>query len=314
MTFSNDINKELSQLKISNKIEALLELSSILKTNASISIRNAFININFSTESEYVVKRINNLIKYIYDYEANISIVKNDNIMKEGLYNLTIEDEDIANRIINDSGFDYFGNYQSSLSTLFSRIKSVHNGTSAFLRGAYLGSGTMVDPKKSYLLELVFTKKEDVDLLNMVLEEENILPLYKERKDKKIVYFKNSEYISDFLNTIKANKALLALENVKVEKDLRNNINRKMNFDMANLNKTIQTAMKQIQYIEILENEKALPEDLKELAYIRKDNPELSIKELGELMNPPLKKSSVAYKMNKLKNLAKKFDKWVLTC
>lgn len=310
MTFSNDINREVSKLKLSSKLETLLELSSILKTNASISIRNAFININFTTESEWVANRILKLLNYLYNYEAQLSVLENNNIMKNGLFNITIDNFEIVNRIMADSGFDILGNYNTDINILYNRIISIkEKGVSSYLRGIFLGSGSMVDPNKNYHIEFVLTHDEDVKLLNMVLDYVEIESLYKERKDKKIVYIKNSEMIANFLSIIKANVAMLELENVKVEKDLRNNINRRMNFDLANLNKTIETSLEQITDIEFLESRNLLPDNLVEIAQIRKENPELSLKEIGQMMKPKISKSSVAYKMKKIKELAKKFDK-----
>lgn len=312
MSFSNDINKELSKVKISSKLEALLELSSILKTNASISIRNAFIFINFFTESEHVANRISKLVNYLYEYDPQIKTVKNNNILKDGIYNLTIEDEKIVNNIISNSGVDYFGNYTTEINILFERILSIGpKGISAFLRGVFLGSGSMVDPNKNYHLEFVLSNNEDLELLMKVLDHANIDVLTNKRKNKNVIYIKNSEKIADFLNIINANNALLALENIKVEKDIRNNINRKMNFDMANLSKTIQSALEQIKYIELIENHNMMPEDLEEIAFLRKTFPEVSLKELGEMAENPISKSSVAYKLNKIKNIAKTLDKSV---
>ncbi|MGY3776469.1 DNA-binding protein WhiA [Helcococcus sueciensis] len=309
MSFSNNVKKELSELKLNSKIEALLELSSILKTNASISIRNAFINLNFFTESEYVAKRVYLLIDYLYDYESSISKVENNNIMKDGLFGIIVEDENIVNKIIADSGFDLYGNYNTELRTLYSRINSSKEGVSAYLRGVYLGSGSMVDPQKNYHLELIFSNIEDVDLLTVVLEKEEIEALYNKRKQKYIVYFKNSETISTFLYIIGAQNAMLELENIKVEKDIKNNINRRMNFESANENKRIQTAVEHIHYINILEEHNAVPENLKEIAELRKNNIDLSLKELGQLMKKPIGKSSVAYQLKKIKDLALEIKK-----
>lgn len=310
MSFSNKIKKELSIVKINSKLEALIELSSILKSNASISIRNAFININFSTESEYVVKRIYKLIDYIYDYESVISRFENNSIMKKGIYNISVEDENIVNKILSDSGFDFYGNYTTKIEVIFSRIKSLEEkGISSYLRGLFIGSGSMVDPNKNYHLEVIFTTKDDLDLACKVLEYAKIDVLKGERKEKYLIYIKNSEIISNFLNIIKANRALLELENIKIEKEIRNDINRRINFDMANINKTVNTAQKQLKYIEILEMKNKVPENLKELVKLRKKYPADSLKQLAEKFDPPISKSSVSYKMNMLKSLAEKEEK-----
>lgn len=305
MSFSNEVKYELSELKITNKLEALLELSSILKVNASISIRNAFININFTTESEYVVKRIYKLIDFLYGYECIISRVENNNIMKNGLFTLIVEDESVVNKIMDESGFDFYGNYVVSINKMFSRIiSSKDKGVSAYLRGIFLGAGSIVDPNKNYHLELILTSEEDVKLLEKVLEHSNIETLYNIRKDKNIIYIKNSEMISDFLNIIMATRALLELENIKIEKDLRNNINRRMNFDMANINKTVETSMKQINYIDTIEENMEMPIDLKETASLRKLFPEYSLQQLAKLHEPEISKSAVSYKMKKIEQLA----------
>ena len=309
MSFSNQIKKELSTVKINNKLEALIELSSILKSNASISIRNAFININFSTESEYVVKRIYKLIDYIYGYEAVISRFENNSIMKKGLFNISVENEEIVNKILSDAGFDFYGNYTTKIDIIFSRIKSLEEkGVSSYLRGLFIGSGSMVNPSKNYHLELILTTEDDVKLARKVLEHVNIHALYKERKEKYILYIKDSEMISNFLNIIKANKALLSLENIKVEKEIRNDINRRINFDMANINKTVNTAQQQLKYIEILETKNQIPENLKELVKLRKKYPAYSLKQLAEKFDPPISKSTVSYKMNSIKKLVNKIN------
>lgn len=309
MTFSNDVKKELSELKLNSKLEALLELSSILKTNASISIRNAFINLNFFTESEYVLKRVYSLIDYLYDYESSITRVENNNIMKDGLYGIIVEDENIINKIMSESGIDLYGNYTTDIKKIYSRINSSEKGVSAYLRGVYLGSGSMVDPNKNYHLEIIFSNITDVDLLTVVLENENIEALYNKRKEKYVVYFKNSETIIDFLFKIGAKNSMLALENIKVEKEIKNNINRRMNFESANENKRIQTVVEHIHYINILEENNQMPENLKEIAYLRKKYKDLSLQELGKMMKKPIGKSSVAYKLNKIKELAKNIKK-----
>lgn len=306
MSFSNEIKKELSKKKIGSKLEALLELSSILKVNASISIRNAFININFFTESEYVVKRIYKLIDYLYDYECTISRLENNNIMKDGLYSLSVEDEHIVEKMMAESGFDIFGGYKTSTNVVYLRAISLkERGASAFLRGIFMGAGTVVDPQKSYNLELILTNKEEDEITRNILNYLNIESLYKERKEKKIIYFKNSEAIGEFLHVIGATNSMLSLENIKVKKDISNNINRRLNFEMANISRTVKSSLEQIEAINILEKNNKLPKEYIELAKYRKEYPEYSLKQIGEKFSPPISKSNLAYKINKIKKLAK---------
>lgn len=304
MTFSNEVKYELSTQKIESKLLALLELSSILRVNASISIRNAFINIDFTSESEHVIKRIYSLIDYLYKYESTISKSENNSIQKEGVYHVSIEDEKISERLLSDSGIDIFGNNLQSENILYSRIMSNPKGSSAVLRGVFLGSGSIVDPNKNYHTELVFNNEYDAKVIEKILLENAIEYLVSNRKEKIIIYIKNSETIATLLNIMGAIKSFFKLEDIKVEKELRNNINRKMNFDMANLNKTIETSLSQIDAINKLEELGAIPQELKEIASLRKENPEASLKELVELSGKKISKTNLAYKLNKLKNLA----------
>ncbi|NLW52642.1 MAG: DNA-binding protein WhiA [Tissierellia bacterium] len=307
MSFSNDIKTEISKHKISSKIEGLIELSAILKTNASISIRNAFFNINFSTENQEVSKRIYKLINKVYDYEPVVSFMKNDNIQKDGIYAITIDDEKVVDALLSNTGIDFYGNYTINPDILFQRLADDKgNKYASYLKGAFLGAGSMVEPSKSYHLEMIFTKLEDYDFTKKILDTLGVKPLLNIRKDKFVLYYKDSEKISDFLNIIGATNSMLELENVKAMKDLRNQVNRQVNCDTANINKTLETANKQREQIEYIEKNiglSNLPEQLKELAYRRLENPELSLKDIGQLMDPPISKSGVSHRMNKIKDI-----------
>lgn len=311
MSFSNDVKKELTKMKIDSKMERILELSSILKTNASISIRNALINISFSTESEDVAKKIYKLINKLYEYEPTISMTYNNTIMKEGIYTITVENEEVAKRILHDSVLDMYGGYLENTEIVLSRIKSKEKYIKAYLRGAFLGGGSIVDPEKNYHLEIVLTGKEDAEIVFECLNQLNIEALKTERKSKYIVYIKNSDLIADFLAVIGAQNSMLELENIRIVKQMRNDINRLVNCDTANINKTIMTAMKQIRYINIIEESPncEMPENLMEIAKLRKEHPHESLKRIGELCDPPMSKSGVAHKLKKIKEIADKCKK-----
>lgn len=304
MTFSNEVRQEISKRKISSNIEALIELTAVLKTNASISIRNAFLNINFTTESQDVSKRIYKLIYKLYNYEATVSFIKNDNIQKEGVFTITIEDESVVNDLLSNTGIDIYGNYTINPMVLSQRLED-DKGTkkSAYLRGAFIGAGSIVDPNKSYHLELIFSKLEDYEFTRDILVSLGINPMLNIRKEKYVLYYKDSEKISDFLNIIGATNCMLELENVKIMKELRNNVNRQVNCDTANINKTLKTATKQIEYIKYIDETvglNQLNDQLKRLAEVRLENPELSLKAIGELMDPPLSKSGTNHRMKKI--------------
>lgn len=307
MTFSNKVRQEISKRKITSNIEALIELSAILKTNASISIRNAFLNINFTTENEQVSKRIYKLINKIYDYEATVSFTKNDNLQKDGIFTISIEDERVVDDLLSNSGIDIYGNYTIDQKILFQRLDDEKGlKKEAYLRGAFLGAGSIVDPMKSYHLEMLFTKLEDYEFTKDILMTMSLNPLLNIRKEKYVLYFKSSDKISDFLNVIGATNSMLELENVKAMKDLRNNVNRQVNCDTANINKTLKSSEKQIHqinYIDRLKGLNILNDQLKDLAQMRLKRPELSLKAIGELMDPPISKSGVSHRMKKIEDI-----------
>ena len=304
MSFSNDIKVELSRVKIYSNIEALIELSAILKTNASISIRNAIFNINFNTENLEVSKRIYKLINQIYNYEPVVSFTKNNNIQKDGVYTITIEKESVVEALLVNSGIDYYGNYTIDVEKLFQRLKDDKGYKfAAYLRGAFLGAGSMVDPDRSYHMEMIFTKIEDYKFTRKILTELEINPMLNIRKEKYVLYYKDSEKISDFLNLIGATNSMLKLENVKAMKDLRNQVNRQVNCDTANINKTLTSSnksVKEIKYIDEMMGIEKLPEQLYRMAKYRIKNPEMSLKQLGSLFDPPLSKSGVSHRMKKI--------------
>lgn len=307
MSFSNDIRTEISKRKIYSDIEALIELSAILKTNASISLRNAFFNINFTTENIDVSKRIYKLIEKIFSYEPTVSFLMNDNIQKEGIYTISIEDENIVNSLLTSAGIDYYGNYTTSFNVLHQRLEDEKNNKKkAYIRGAFLGSGSMVDPQKSYHLEMLFSKEEDYVFTKEILDSLNLTPLINERKEKYVLYYKDSEKISDFLNLIGATSSMLELENIKAMKDVRNNVNRQVNCDTANINKTLNASNNQIQQINYIIEKKGInffDQNLKSVVEARLNNPDLSLKDLGKKLDPQLSKSGVSHRLKKIEEI-----------
>lgn len=307
MSFSNEVKSEISRRKIYSELEALIELSSILKTNASISLRNAFFYINFTTENIEVSKRIYKLIDKIYDYEPSIEFVINDNIQKEGLYTIYIEDEKITQALLASSGIDLYGNYTVEADTLYQRLEGANERKKeAYLRGAFLGAGSIVDPDKGYHLEMIFSKEEDLSFTEKVLKSMQLTPLKSDRKGKFILYFKDSDKISDFLNIIGATNGMLKLENVKAMKDLRNTINRQVNCDTANINKMLKSSSRQVEKILYIKDRyglKILDRNLQRAAKLRIDHPDLSLRALAEASEDKISKSGLSHRLKKIEEI-----------
>ncbi len=173
----------------------------------------------------------------------------------------------------------------------------------SLVRGAFLSCGTVIDPKKNYNLELVIPTDTLCRELKELLNKEGFAFKTVMRKGKSILYLKNSEAISDFLMYMGAYQSQMELINIKIEKELRNDFNRAANSETANLEKTINAAVSQIQVIDTIQKTVGLdnlPKELKEIALLRLAHKDLSLSELGARMNPPLSKSGVNHRLKKL--------------
>lgn len=177
----------------------------------------------------------------------------------------------------------------------------------AQIREAFLQSGSINDPEKFYHLEIVFTSYEEAERIRSMMEYFDLDGKIVERKGHYVVYLKEGAQIADMLRVMEASLALMEFENVRILKEMRNSINRQVNCEAANLGKTISAAVKQVEDIRFIESSIGLdnlPESLAETAKKRLQYPEAALKELGELMDPPLGKSGVNHRLKKLGELA----------
>ena len=173
----------------------------------------------------------------------------------------------------------------------------------AALRGAFLAGGSITDPEKLYHLEIYCKKYELARYFSSLMADFGLNPKVMERTDYCVVYVKDSERIVDFLNMTGAYRALMALENTRIIKGMRNSVNRAVNCETANLEKTVNASITQLTNIMYLKETigfDALPENLREIAELREANREISLKELGQILNPPLGKSGVNHRLRKL--------------
>ena len=177
----------------------------------------------------------------------------------------------------------------------------------AFIRGAFLEAGSITDPNKSYHFEIVCTTMEQAELLqNTIREGFGLHAKIVERKEHFVVYIKDGEEIVEMLNILAPFVSFMNLENIRILKEMRNSINRKVNCETANLMKTVNSATRQIQDIEYIRDSigiDALPKNLQEVAWVRLENPNVTLKELGELMDPPVGKSGINHRLRKIERI-----------
>lgn len=182
---------------------------------------------------------------------------------------------------------------------------------SAFLRGVFMTCGSVSNPDKGYHLEFVVQhNKLSGDLLK-VLTNISLSAKYILRKYSHVIYLKGSENIEDLLTMMGAPNSSLYLMGIKVQKDVRNKINRRMNFESANMTRAIEAGLAQVKAIEIIEKKQgldSLSDELKELAVLRRENPDMSLKELGEALSVPISRSGVNHRLAKLVSIAEKYQ------
>jgi DNA-binding protein WhiA len=283
MSFSTEVKEELSKLSnLANKACVKAELFGYLNAN-NVSIKQN--EIKFSTESEYNINRFGKLL-------SNLNIVKYDiNIVGK---NFSIHIPKASMALLEEALKDY-------------KVPEVENEQKAFVRGIFLGGGTINNPKNKYHIEMIVKKeKTATDIVNILNKYDikfkilNKTNAKSKAAEKYLVYSKDGEEISKILAFIGASTAVLKFEEIRVYRDMKNNINRIVNCETANLTKTVDASVKQIEAIKKLKQEGkfgTLPDNLKEIAELRIKNPEASLAELGKMLKEPIGKSGVNYRL-----------------
>lgn len=222
------------------------------------------------------------------------------------VFTLTINGDDERQRLLH-----FFGHTGKEVSLRINRANLENECCAAsFLRGAFLSCGTATDPQKEYHLEFVvpyMNLAKDLTALILDILEMDFHPGLVNRKGSYVVYLKGSERIADFLAYLGAGNAAMKLMQAKMLKEVRNNVNRKTNFETANIDKTVSASAGQVLAIEKIMNQigiQELPEDLQELAMLRYRNPEMSLRELGEALSEPLSRSGINHRLKRILEIA----------
>lgn len=309
MTFSSKIKDELSRSEIADKPAARAETAALVRTMGYISFKGfSRMEVEFSTENAAVARRIFKLLKIAFEILTQVSVEKTNRLKKHNNYIIRIEDK-LAKQFLLDTrvadkedfnimSFDYGVPEELLTNDLCRR---------SYIKGSFMGCGSISDPEKSYHAEFVSSREEQSRGICNLLESYGITGKTIYRKNNYVTYIKESEQISDLLALMGANNAVLDFENVRAVKETRNQINRVINCETANLDKIVDTSMRQINSIKVLKKHKAidkLPDHLRELAYLRLKHSNASLKELGEMLNPPLGKSGVNHRLRKIEEIA----------
>ena len=283
MSFSSDIKEELGRQYSKSRHCQMAELSGMIELDGRIDEQDG--TMYFKTDNPVLLEKYAILMRKVFELDISKPISKEDTdrIMQTFKWN-RLEGATTNGLILQN--------------TCCKR---------AFIRGAFLAGGSMSDPNKSYHFEIVCHTHEQAKQFQSVRQSFDTDAKIVERKGHHVVYLKEGSQIVDMLNVMEAYVALMNLENVRILKEVRNTINRKVNCETANINKTVNAAVKQVEDIELIRERIGLdnlPENLREMALLRLEYPEATLKELGNYLEPPVGKSGVNHRLRKLSAIA----------
>lgn len=301
MSFSSEVREELAGHISSSRHCQIAELAAMFCYLGRIR-KNGEGNILFSiqTENEQVIRKCFTLLKKSFNICTDV--------IGRGSYSLTVEDAEQVKKLLQALKLlDASGSMSQAADTVNPLLIKNACCRRAFLRGAYLASGSMSDPEKSYHLEFVCGTEAQALQLQEIIRDFEIESRIIVRKNHFVVYMKEGSGIVDLLNVTGAHISLMNLENLRIVKEMRNSINRRVNCEAANITKTVNASAKQMKDIMLIQQTvglKGLQDGLREAAEVRMEYPDASLKELGQYLNPPVGKSGMNHRLRKLSEIA----------
>ena len=306
MSFSSEVKEELSEQIASGRHCRLAETAAILSLCGKIVItENDRYCVKIQTENLAVARKYFTLLKKTFNIRAEVSVRKSREVR---FCSVIVSKDPEARRLLGETCLlDEDGNVSECMSPMHHRLLRQNCCRRAFIRGAFLAVGSVSDPKKSYHFEIVCTAPEKARQLQELLASYDVDAKVVLRKRHYVVYIKEGSQIVELLGLMGAHISLMQLENVRIVKEMRNSVNRKVNCETANLNKTVSAAVRQaedIRYIQEKIGLDKLPMDLEETARLRLEHTEASLKELGDMLSPKVGKSGVNHRLRKLSQIA----------
>lgn len=285
---------------------AKAELMALIRMNGSLGIYNHKFVLNVQTENPAIARRIYKLLKQFYDIESELLVRRKMKLKKNNLYivrlktgsDFVLKDLDILD------GFQIKETVPLAFLDDDAKVRS-------YLRGAFLAAGSVNNPETSrYHLEIYSLYEDHNNTICEMMNRYGLNARKTERRSGYITYLKEAEKIADFLSLIGATNSMLKFEDIRIVRDMRNSVNRIVNCETANMNKVADAARKQIENIDYIDNKiglSKLPDKLQAVAQARKAHPEVSLKELGELVaGGPISKSGVNHRLRKINEFAQK--------
>ena len=318
MSFSSDVKGELARIEPKKKCDMLAEISGFLRVSGSLRLAGGgrFI-IVASTENPAIARHYKKLIKEYFDSTARLEVSGSQmpgRSRRSGYrYSLTISPEEKSSQILRETGLlliregnDYFSD------GIYFPIVRTKCCKKAYLRGLFLGCGTISNPMKSYHMEFVLTSQQVAqDLRKLIGSFVDLNANITQRRDNPVVYLKRASYISDMLGIMGANAAMMEFENIKINRGLLGEAQRMFNMDSAKIRRTLSASEEQIRHIRLLDEKIGLSNlspQLEEVARLRLEHPDAGLTEIGEALDPPIKKPAVSKRFARLREMAEKLE------
>jgi cell division protein WhiA len=305
VSFTAEVKEELSRIEPKRQCCLKAELAALVRIEGTLHItgRERY-RLEIATETAPVARKTIKLLHGLYDLKTELT-VRRSVLHKTNNYLITVVSQPRLPQALNELGI-----LDDALTLTYGispRLVRRDCCAIAYLRGAFLGGGFVADPHGDFHFELTAETVEMAEDLRALMGRFGIHAKVTQRRGLHAVYLKGAEPIVTFLALVGAHRALLRTEDVRIVKSMRNDVNRLVNAETANLQKSAQAAMVQIEAIRMLEATRgleSLPRALRELAALRLEHPEVSLRELGELADPPLSKSAVYHRIRRIEELA----------
>ena len=309
MSFSSNVKDELSRQMPGARHCQIAETAAILSLCGRVKISASdHFWIEIHTENVAVARKYFTLLKKTFNIRTDVSIRSGINPGRSRTYIVAVREHEEALKVLQAVKLI---NTQGEIGENLSLIRNVvlQNACCrrAFIRGAFLAAGSISAPEKFYHFEIVCPTEPKAEQLKNIIATFDIEAKIVPRKRYYVVYIKEGSQIVDILNVMEAPVSLMELENIRIVKEMRGSVNRQVNCETANINKTVSAAVKQIEDIRFIQSVaglSGLPESLQEMARIRLERPEATLKELGEALEPPVGKSGVNHRLRKLSLVA----------
>ena len=317
MSFASETKNELARIEPEKKCCMLAEISGLLRVAGSIGLVGfGKFKIIITTDNPAVARHYKKLIQDYFGIETKLEIgegkaVGKNRSSRKFSYSITIDADNRSEQILRETGILLVREGNNYISDgIYSGIVRTKCCKKAYLRGVFMGAGTMSDPEKGYDLEFVLESATmAADLKKLINSFVDLSCKVTERRGKHVVYMKKADYISDMLAIMGASSQVFSMEETRIKKEMVGSARRMSNCDSANMDRSIEASMKHIEAIKKIQKTKglaSLPETLREAAELRLENPDVSLTALGEMCEPSVKKAAISKRLKKIEEIAVK--------